>query len=87
MNDRYEGWSGFEKGDWMKGINVRDFIRCNYVPYDGDERFLEGPTQNTLDLWEQVIKLTKQEREAGGCTGYGHPSGCHNHFSWTGLSG
>lgn len=66
MNDRYEGWSGFEKGDWMKGINVRDFIRCNYVPYDGDERFLEGPTQNTLDLWEQVMELTKQEREAGG---------------------
>ncbi|MDE5966113.1 MAG: formate C-acetyltransferase, partial [Lachnospiraceae bacterium] len=35
-------------------------------PYEGDDSFLAGPTQNTKDLWAQVMDLTKKEREAGG---------------------
>ena len=66
MNYKYEGWRGFEGGTWVKEINIRSFIRHNYTPYDGDESFLVGPTQNTKDLWEQVLELSKQEREAGG---------------------
>ena len=66
MNYKYEGWRGFEGGTWVKEINIRSFIRHNYPPYDGDESFLVGPTQNTKDLWEQVLELSKQEREAGG---------------------
>ena len=66
MRKDYEGWSGFEGGSWTREINVRSFITHNYTPYDGDEAFLVGPTQNTLDLWDQVMDLTKQEREAGG---------------------
>ena len=66
MNYKYEGWRGFEGGTWVKEINIRSFIRHNYTPYDGDESFLVGPTQNTKDLWEQVLDLSKQEREAGG---------------------
>ena len=66
MSYKYEGWRGFEGGTWVKEINIRSFIRHNYTPYDGDESFLVGPTQNTLDLWEQVLELSKQEREAGG---------------------
>ena len=62
----YEGWRGFEGGTWVREINIRSFIRHNYTPYDGNEDFLEGPTQDTLDLWEQVMDLTRQEREAGG---------------------
>ena len=62
----YEGWRGFEGGTWVREINIRSFIRHNYTPYDGNEEFLEGPTQDTLDLWEQVMELTRQEREAGG---------------------
>ena len=62
----FENWKGFESGTWKKEINVRSFIKHNYTPYDGDEAFLEGPTQDTIDLWEQVLDLTKQEREAGG---------------------
>ena len=65
-NYKYEGWAGFESGTWVKEINVRSFIRHNYTPYDGDESFLAGPTNNTLTLWEQVLELSKQEREAGG---------------------
>ncbi|MBR7098562.1 MAG: formate acetyltransferase, partial [Clostridia bacterium] len=66
MNKFYEGWEGFQDGTWTKEINVRSFIKHNYTPYDGDESFLEGPTQDTLDLWDQVLELTKQERERGG---------------------
>ena len=40
-------------------------IKKNYTPYDGDESFLAGPTEATKQLWEQVMDLTRQEREAG----------------------
>ena len=59
-------WNGFVGGKWEDEINVRDFIQKNYTPYDGDESFLAGPTQNTKDLWVMVMDLTKKEREAGG---------------------
>ena len=59
-------WTDFVGGKWEKEINVRDFIQKNYTPYDGDDTFLAGPTQNTTDLWDQVLDLMKQEREAGG---------------------
>ena len=59
-------WKGFTEGRWTNEINVRSFIKHNYTPYDGDESFLVGPTQNTKDLWEQVLELTRQERAAGG---------------------
>ncbi len=62
----YEGWAGFDRGTWVREINLRSFINHNYTPYDGDEGFLEGPTQNTKDLWEQVLDLSRQEREKGG---------------------
>ena len=60
-------WEGFEHGRWSNtSVNVRDFIKKNYTPYDGDESFLAGPTEATKKLWEQVMDLTRQEREAGG---------------------
>lgn len=59
-------WKDFKKGIWEKEINVRDFIQKNYTPYEGDESFLEEATQDTKDLWEQVMDLSKKEMEAGG---------------------
>ncbi len=59
-------WTSFNGGIWEKEINVRDFIQKNYTPYDGDESFLKGPTQATKELWEQVLKLSEEERKAGG---------------------
>ena len=59
-------WTGFVPGVWEREINVRDFIQKNYTPYDGDDAFLAGPTQDTKDLWDQVMDLTKKEHEAGG---------------------
>lgn len=59
-------WDKFSGKKWREEINVRDFILNNYTEYRGDDSFLAGPTQDTLDLWEQVMELTKQERANGG---------------------
>lgn len=32
----------------------------------GDDEFLEGPTKATETLWDQVMQLSKEERERGG---------------------
>ncbi|MFL6557427.1 MAG: pyruvate formate lyase family protein, partial [Bacillus sp. (in: firmicutes)] len=61
-----EQWNGFTKGAWSKEVNVRDFILKNFTPFEGDHSFLAGPTDATTKLWEQVMELTKQERENGG---------------------
>ena len=66
MKYEFDAWKGFESGTWQKEIDVRSFIRHNFVPYDGDESFLVKPTADTLELWQQVMELSKQEREAGG---------------------
>ncbi len=59
-------WNEFKKGNWQKEIDVRDFIQKNYTPYLGDDTFLEGATENTKALWQQVMELNQKEREAGG---------------------
>ena len=61
-----EAWKGFKEGRWTYEINVRSFIHKNYKPYYGDDRFLEGPTDATLELWEQVSELRRLEIEKGG---------------------
>ena len=62
----FDQWDGFEGRLWKEEINVRDFIQKNYAPYDGDESFLEGPTDATNKLWDAVQKLQKEERANGG---------------------
>ncbi len=62
----FDQWDGFEGRLWKEEINVRDFIQKNYAPYDGDESFLEGPTDATNKLWDAVQKLQKEERAKGG---------------------
>ena len=63
----HSNWEGFVPGRWSStSVNVRDFIQKNYTPYEGDDSFLVGPTKATTKLWEQVMDLSKQEREAGG---------------------
>ncbi len=62
----FDAWNGFEGGTWKKEINVRSFIKHNFTPYDGDESFLCGATDATKALWDEVLDLSRQEREAGG---------------------
>lgn len=61
-----EAYRSFNKGHWMDSINVRDFIQRNYTPYEGDDSFLEGPTEATKKLWDQVLDLNQKEYAAGG---------------------
>ena len=59
-------WAGFKGRLWKEEINVRDFIQNNYIPYDGDESFLAGPTEATNKLWGKLQELQKEERAKGG---------------------
>ncbi len=61
-----ENWRGFKGTHWQDDVNVRDFIQNNYTQYDGDESFLEGPTEATNILWNEVQELQKEERAKGG---------------------
>ncbi|MDE6690609.1 MAG: formate C-acetyltransferase [Clostridia bacterium] len=63
----FKQWEGFTAGKWSDDeVNVRDFIQHNYKPYEGDGAFLEGPTEATQKLWKDVLKLSEDERKAGG---------------------
>ena len=54
----YEGWNGFQPGEWQKEVNVRDFIQKNYTPYEGGAEFLAPATENTKKLWKIVTDLS-----------------------------
>ena len=56
-----EHWKGFQTGKWQEEINVRDFIQKNYTPYEGDESFLAGISENTEVLWDKCMELLKEE--------------------------
>ncbi|MDA3798793.1 MAG: formate C-acetyltransferase [Kiritimatiellae bacterium] len=60
------GKNDFKKGSWCQRINLRDFIRRNYVAYDGDESFLVGVSESTKALWKIVSELIEKERLRGG---------------------
>ncbi|EQF26436.1 formate acetyltransferase [Clostridioides difficile CD160] len=59
-------WQGFKTGRWTKEVNVREFIQLNYSPYEGNDSFLAGATENTKKLWDKAMVLFKKERENGG---------------------
>ena len=61
-----EEWTNFAGGKWESDIDVRDFIQKNYTPYDGDQSFLEGPTEATNKLWGKLQELMIEQRNKGG---------------------
>ncbi len=65
MSWDFEVWNNFNGGRWKQRIDVRDFIQNNYTPYEGDETFLAGESENTKKLWSEVLELFKKERENG----------------------
>ena len=60
-----EAWRGFKEGLWSKEINVSDFVANNYTEYTGDGSFLEGPTDATTQLWNELKPKLAIEREKG----------------------
>ena len=63
---QFEQWAGFRGENWRKSVDVRNFIQENYTMYDGDESFLEEPTEATNLLWGKLQELQKEERAKGG---------------------
>jgi formate C-acetyltransferase len=62
---KQQAWQGFHEGTWTKEIDVRNFIQKNYSLYEGDESFLEGPTERTSNLWDKCSELLLEEMEKG----------------------
>ena len=62
----FQQWEGFSGRNWKSSVDVRDFIQHNYTPYEGNEDFLEEPTEATNKLWGRLQELQKEERAKGG---------------------
>jgi formate C-acetyltransferase len=60
-----KAWESFKGDAWKKSINVRNFIQENYTPYEGNDEFLEGATDASLKLWDNLTEMFKVEREKG----------------------
>lgn len=74
-------WDGFSAGPWQTTVDVQDFIRRNYSPYDGTHAFLAGATPRTQALWGKVLELIKQEHAKAGPLDFDAetPSGIASH--------
>lgn len=54
LDQRESGaWRTFNSGRWGSAIDVRDFIVRNVVPYEGDDKFLVGPSVRTKAVWHR----------------------------------
>src|SRR5688572_11430648 len=58
-------WRGFQPGHWQTSIDVRGFIVANVTPYDGNEKFLAGPTERTKAVWAKLQPYFKEEQKKG----------------------
>ena len=60
---QYEQWAGFKGRNWTHSVDVRSFIQDNYTPYEGDDSFLEGPTEAN----QQIVGKTSGASERRAC--------------------
>lgn len=61
-----QAWRDFNEGIWINEINVSDFIKKNYTPYQGDSSFLTGTTKRTDSVRKKVEELLIEENKKGG---------------------
>ncbi len=61
-----DAWRNFELGNWTEHIDVRDFIQKNYQPYEGDSKFLVGPSQKTKAMLAKLQEFSQQESANNG---------------------
>lgn len=54
-------WKNFKEGKWCDEVDVSNFIKLNYTPYDKDESFLKPTTTKTKKVWEKCEDLLKEE--------------------------
>ncbi|EFW38741.1 formate C-acetyltransferase [Treponema phagedenis F0421] len=58
-------WKSFLGESWRSSIDVRDFIQSNYTPYTGDGNFLVSSTERTLNIWNKLTEMFKEETKRG----------------------
>src|SRR6202012_1215933 len=58
-------WRDFQPGSWQSDIDVRDFIVRNVTSYQGDERFLVGPSKRTQAVWAKLKPYFQDEQKKG----------------------
>ena len=58
-------WRDFQPGSWLSDIDVRDFIVRNVTSYQGDERFLVGPSKKTQSVWAKLKPYFQDEQKKG----------------------
>ncbi len=56
----------FNEGNWNNTIDVSDFIKRNYTPYEGVASFLSGTTPRTDRVKKRVEELIIEETKRGG---------------------
>jgi formate C-acetyltransferase len=57
----------FKTGNWNTAIDVYDFVLKNITPYEGDSKFLVGPSDRTKKVWDVCKENLLQERKNNGC--------------------
>ncbi|CAN1535091.1 PflD Pyruvate-formate lyase [Flavobacteriaceae bacterium] len=57
----------FKTGNWNLSIDVYDFVMQNIVPFEGDAKFLVGPSDKTKNLWNVCKENLLLERKNNGC--------------------
>jgi formate C-acetyltransferase len=57
----------FKTGNWNLAIDVYNFVLQNITPYEGDSKFLVGPSERTKKLWDVCKENLLQERKNNGC--------------------
>lgn len=62
----FDAWKDFSGKNWKERIDVSDFIKNNYTPYDGDGTFLCPATERTKILAKKIDDLLVEERKKGG---------------------
>ena len=73
-------WEKFKGENWKKNIDVRDFIQNNYRFYEGNDEFLEEPTDKTNKVWSKCSDLLKEELKKGVLDiDVNHVSGINNY--------
>ncbi len=60
-----KAWEGFKEGKWQSEIDVEDFIRKNYTPYEGDDSFLADRSVKTDKVYKIVRDLIIKEIKDG----------------------
>ncbi len=59
-------WRNFKEGNWNKTIDIADFVRRNYTPYEGSADFLKGTTARTDEVRARLDELLREENAKGG---------------------